>query len=148
VAKKFDLVQSSYALYYSPQRMSVLDVMRNHLKHDGRLAVFTPNAPHGMVDFVAQYSEIPQGVTECMVFGPNVLEKYFRKNFWEVTIHLFHNVVRILTVTDFLEFYKSTTYFNSEAEEKICADVQRKIDKYGFFEFEKNGYLIIGQNKI
>lgn len=146
--KQYDLAQSSYALYYSPRRIHVLDVMRNHLKPNGRLAVFTPNAPHGMVEFARQFSEIPEGVDECMVFGPNVLESYFRKHFWNVKIHFFHNIVRVPNVEDFLIFYKSTTYYKSDAEEKICAAVQDKIDREGYFEYEKNGYLIIGEAQI
>lgn len=148
VTKEYDLAQSSYALYYSPRRMHVLDVMRKHLKPEGRLAVFTPNAPHGMVEFARQFIEIPSGVDECMVFGPDILERYFRQHFWDVTIHLFHNIVKIPSLTEFLTFYRSTTYYDEAVEEKIGAAVQDIINRDGCFEYEKNGYLIVGQNQI
>lgn len=146
--KQYDLAQSSYALYYSAERMAVLDTMRKHLKPNGRLAVFTPNAPHGMVEFVRQFAEIPGGVDDCMEFGPHVLEPYFRKHFWDVTVHFFHNVVRIPTVADFASFYRSTTYYNASVEQQLSAVVENKITENGFFEYEKNGYLIIGQSQF
>jgi ubiquinone/menaquinone biosynthesis C-methylase UbiE len=47
--KRYSLVHSSYALYYSSRRLDVLDVMRRALKPGGRCAIYTPSAPHGLV---------------------------------------------------------------------------------------------------
>jgi SAM-dependent methyltransferase len=146
--KKYDLAHSSYALYYSPRRQEVLRVMRDSLKPNGRLAAFTPNSPHGMVDFVRQFHAIPAEVDESLLFGPSVLEPFFRQSFWDVTVHFFHNRVRVEDVETFMKFYRATTYFVKDCEPAIAAKVQNIISSKGYFEYEKNGYLIIGGNRF
>jgi SAM-dependent methyltransferase len=142
--KKFDLAQSSYALYYSPQRLAVLDTMKNSLKAAGRLAVFTPNQPHGLVEFARALGPIPTEIDDSIRFGPAVLEPYFRKNFWEVTVHFFHNIVSVTSLDDALVFYRATTYYREELEAEFGKRVQEQISTNGVFSYEKNGYLIIG----
>jgi ubiquinone/menaquinone biosynthesis C-methylase UbiE len=144
--KKYDLAQSAYSLYYAADRSVVLDAMRKALKPEGRLAIFTPNEPHGMVNFVKQFTPVPQQVEDCFIFGPTVLLPYFRKNFWDVQIHLFHNVVTVPSVDDFLTFFRATTYYNQAVEKQVAEAVQKEIDKYGSMKYEKNGYLIVGSH--
>lgn len=146
--KNYDLAQSAYSLYYAANRHLVLDTMRQALKPHGRLAIFTPNSPHGMVNFIKQFTPVPDLVEECFIFGPSVLEPYFRKYFWDVEIHLFHNVVTVPSVDDFLTFFRATTYYNQSAETKVADAVQQEINKHGTMKYEKNGYLIIGSNPL
>lgn len=144
--KKYDLAQSAYSLYYAADRTVVLDAMRKALKPEGRLAIFTPNEPHGMVNFVKQFTSVPRQVEECFIFGPTILEPYFRKHFWDIEIHLFHNVVTVPSVDDFLTFFRATTYYNQAVEKQVADAVQKEIDKHGTMKYEKNGYLIIGSH--
>jgi SAM-dependent methyltransferase len=146
--KKYDLTHSSYALYYSPQRIQVLGVMRDSLKPGGKLAVFTPNRPHGMVDFARQFHPIATEIDESLVFGPSVLEPFFRATFWDVVVHFFHNKVRVSDPDDFMSFYRATTYYVRDAEAEIRKRVSDTIEKAGFFEYQKNGYLIIGTDRF
>jgi ubiquinone/menaquinone biosynthesis C-methylase UbiE len=146
--KKFDLAHSSYALYYTRDRHRVLDAMREALKEDGRLAIFTPNDPHGMVNFVKRWAKVPAQVEDCFKFGPAVLEPYFREHFWDVSIFLFHNVLRIPRTEEVMKFYRSTTYYDPATEQDVAAEVERQIDAKGYFEYEKNGYLIIGARPL
>jgi ubiquinone/menaquinone biosynthesis C-methylase UbiE len=142
--RSYSLAHSSYALYYSPKRLEVLDVMRQALKPGGRCAVFTPNGQHGLVDFAARFSDIPDPVFESLRFGPNVLYPYFKKHFRGFEIHHFHNVVRVPSVEILLEFYKQTTYYDVHAEDKLRSAAAEQIRTEGHFDFQKNGYLIIG----
>jgi SAM-dependent methyltransferase len=146
--KEFDLAQSSYALYYSPNRMNVLDTMKGSLKQGGRLAVFTPNRPHGMVEFARRLGPIPSEVDESIQFGPAILEPYFRENFWDVTVSFFHNIVTVPDVEDVMLFYRATTYYREPLEKDFRALALEQIAKFGVFRYEKNGYLIIGRNPI
>ena len=146
--KKYDLVHSSYALYYSPRRLEVLSVMRDALKPNGRLAVFTPNRPHGMVDFARQFHPIAAEIDESLAFGPSVLEPFFRANFWDVAVHFFHNRVRVDNAEDFMTFYRATTYYVPDAEPGIRERVANTLRKDGHFEYEKNGYLILGSQRL
>lgn len=142
--KRYDLAQSTYALYYSKDRAHVLDVMRGALKPGGRCAVFTPNAPHGLVDLAARFTRIPAEIGDCMVFGPQVLKPYFDRNFARVDVHHFHNDVTLPSADKLLEFYRQTTYYDPAAEAPMRAHVEAEIRAHGAFRYEKNGYLIIG----
>lgn len=144
--KRYDLAQSSYSLYYASDRARVLDIMRGALKPGGRCAIFTPNAPHGLVELAQRFSEVPEQVIECMRFGPSFLEPYFRSRFANVEVHLFHNVVSLPTSDDLIEFYRQTTYFDAGAVEPMRAVAEEAIRRDGTFRYEKNGYLIIGRN--
>jgi ubiquinone/menaquinone biosynthesis C-methylase UbiE len=144
--KKYDLVHSSYSLYYATDRAKVLDIMSAALKPGGRCAIFTPNAPHGLVALAQRFTNVPEQVVECMRFGPEFLEPYFRRRFAKVDIHLFHNVVSLPTADDLIEFYRQTTYFDPAAVAPMRAAAEEAIRRDGAFRYEKNGYLIIGRN--
>ena len=146
--KKYDLVHSSYSLYYADSPATVLNAMKNSLKPNGRLAVFTPNSPHGMVDFVRQFYPIPAAVDASLSFGASVLEPFFKTNFLNVVIHLFNNTLRIPGVDDFMGFYRATTYWEREKEPIVISKVTEIIDKLSYFEYQKNGYLIIGRDPL
>lgn len=142
--KRYSLAHSSYALYYSSKRLDVLDVMRGALKPDGRCAIFTTDRPHGLVELAARFSTIPPEVEESLRFGPEVLQPYFVRHFRRVDIHHFHNVVTVPSAEILIEFYRQTTYYDRQAEPRIRAAVEEEIRSSGHFQYEKNGYLIIG----
>jgi len=146
--QRYDLAHSAYSLYYSSNPQNVLDSMRNSLNGEGKLAIFTPNEPHGMVNFVKQFTSVPKQVDDCLVFGPRFLEPYFRRHFWDVSISFFHNVIKLRNVEDFINFYRVTTYYDRRVEKELAEEVQQHITEQGYFEYEKNGYLIIGQHQF
>lgn len=144
---KFDLAHSSYALYYANDHIKVLSAMKDSLVKNGRLAVFSPHNPHGMVEFVRDFCEIPVTVDQSLCFGPKVLEPFFRKNFWEVEVHFFQNELTLNNTQDFISLYKATTYFKENILDGIALSVESIIKKRGEIKFSKPGYLIIGSDK-
>jgi len=145
--KYYSLAHASYSIYYSPSRMSVLNLMAARILPTGRVAVFTPVAPHGMVEIARNFSKIPQAIDDCFAFGKNFLEPEFRKLFWEVEIHFFQSEMIIDSITDFIDFYRATTYYDVEAEQQLRSYAQKQITSQGALRYEKNGYLIIGCDK-
>jgi ubiquinone/menaquinone biosynthesis C-methylase UbiE len=143
--KTYDLAHSSYALYYSKDRNQVLDTMRHALKPGGRCAVFSPCSPHGLVEFAARFHPVPDEIWDCFEFGPDVLKPYFDANFDDVAIHRFHNELRIPDAATLMRFYEATTYYDADHAGEIEAEVERIVAENGCFEYEKNGYLIIGK---
>ena len=143
--KRYDLAQSSYALYYALDRDVVLATMKRYLKPEGRLAIFTPQGPHGLVELAAQYCEIPQPVYDSLKFR-DVLDDWFHSNFQSVEEHEFHNELRIPSADEVLDFYAATTYHDETAVQSIREHVEADIARKGYFEYEKNGYLVIGRN--
>jgi len=142
--KRYTLAHSSYALYYSSERLAVLDVMRGALQRGGRCAVFTPQEPHGLVQLAERYVDIPPAVGESLRFGTDVLHPYFAKHFKRFEIHHFHNVVSVPSAEVLIEFYRQTTYYAAKAEPAMRAFVEDEIKRRDRFQYEKNGYLIIG----
>ncbi len=145
MVKRYNLAQSSYALYYALDRDAVLGTMKRYLKLGGRLAIFTPQGPHGLVELAAQYCEIPQPVYDSLKFR-DVLHDWFHSNFQSVEEHEFHNELRIPTADEVLDFYAATTYYEETAVQSIREHVEADIARKGYFEYEKNGYLVIGRN--
>lgn len=143
--KRYDLAHSSYALYYSPKRLEVLDVMRRTLLPGGRCAVFTPMEPHGLVDLAARFTKVPDTVYDSLTFGARVLKPYFDNNFPKVEVHEFHNSITLPNADLLVEFYRQTTYHDPAAEVAMRAHADDVIKRTGSFTYVKNGYLIIGR---
>lgn len=144
---QFTLAHSSYALYYADKPLDVLDFMRRSILPQGRVAVFVPTTPHGLVDIAKQFSDIPKSVFDCLQFGPDVLEPFFRKHFWQVEVHFFISEMKVKAIDDFMSFYQATTYYDAAAEESVFAYAKNEIEKKGEIVYDKNGYLIIGKMK-
>lgn len=145
--KTYSLAHSSYALYYSPARLDVLRCMADNLFSHGRLAVFTPTKPHGMVEIAARFSAVPDVVFDSLEFGPSFLEPEFRSLFWEVEVHFFQSEMQVTSVEDFMSFYHATTYFSADAESAIEEFARHEIKAKGFVGYSKNGYLIMGRDR-
>lgn len=143
--KRYDLAQSSYALYYANQPTAVLDVMRGALKPGGRIAVFVPNTPHGLVDLAARFTTVDPKIVDSLHFGPRVLAPWFEARMTDIAVHDFTNIMRVPDADKVIEFFRATTYYDAVAEEPMRAHVQAEIDRDGAFVYEKHGYLIIGR---
>ena len=142
--KFYSLAQCSYALYYSPKRMEVLEEMQKRTSPHGRVAVFTPCPPHGMIEFVSKYHEISLPVKDSLYFGENTLRDLFRECFWEVEVHYFQSVISIDSLEDFKSFYEATTYFNEDYANDVYEGAKFQIERDGALNFEKCGILLIG----
>jgi ubiquinone/menaquinone biosynthesis C-methylase UbiE len=142
--QRYSLAQSTYSLYYSPSRHDVLRTMAAALVPHGRLAIFNPLSPHGLVDLAARFGPVPDAVYDSLQFGPTCLEPWFRELFWEVRVDVFQSVVRVTSIDDMRDFYRATTYYSADAEPDLLAAVSAEIDRAGSFTYEKNGYLIQG----
>lgn len=145
--RQYTLAQSTYSLYYSPSRHDVLRTMAEALVPGGRVAIFNPLSPHGMVELAARYGEIPDAVYDSLEFGPTHLAPWFRELFWEVRVDIFQSLVRVTSVDDFVAFYRATTYYDAGAEASLAAHVAGEIERAGAFTYEKNGYLIQGTGR-
>lgn len=146
--KTYDLVHSVYALWYASDHIGVLEAMRQSLKPGGRLAVCTPNYPNGLRELAKRVGRPLPHLDQINNFGSNVLEPYFRTFFYQVTIHLRKNVLCIPTAEEVMNFYRATAYFASDLEPVIRRHVDLEIEMNGYFKFEKNNYLVVGEIPI
>ena len=143
-SKFYTLAQSSYALYYSPKRISVLTEMQKRTKDLGRVAVFTPCPPHGMISFVEKYHKISDPVQDSLYFGENVLRPLFRKSFHELQVHYFQSTISIKSLEEFKLFYEATTYYNESNNQGLYEEAENIIKRENVLKFDKCGILLIG----
>lgn len=141
--KKYTLAQAAYSVYYSPQREMVMRTMAESIYDFGRVAIFNPIAPHGLVDLASRFSEIPPAVMDSLNF-PSRLTELFREIFWDVRVDYFQSEVKVTSLEDFITFYQATTYYSAEAEGPLTEYAKDQIDRFGAITYEKNGFLIQG----
>jgi ubiquinone/menaquinone biosynthesis C-methylase UbiE len=144
--KRYTLAQSAYALYYSPERERVLRTMSESIYDFGRVAVFTPTEPHGMVELAAKFSTVPEAVYDSLEFAEARLLPMFRELFWDVRIDYFQSEMRVTSLDDFMGFYRATTYFDSGAAPELEDYARSMISAMGAVTYAKNGYLIQGSS--
>jgi ubiquinone/menaquinone biosynthesis C-methylase UbiE len=145
--QRFTLAHSSYALYYAESPLRVLQTMADVVAEAGRVAVFTPCEPHGMVEMALRFGPIPELVRESLRFGPDVLEPSFRRLFWDVEVQFFQSEMRVSSVSDFMLFYRATTYFDPSVETEVEEYAKAMVSERGAVTYEKNGYLITGRDR-
>jgi SAM-dependent methyltransferase len=142
---KFDLVQSTYALYYGVEHVKVLEAMRSRLKPGGRLLVHTPAGPNSLRNVINRLGFPTPELAPIDQFGSHVLEPYFRTFFAQVDIQYRRNHLRIPSWEAVLELYRSTAYHFEAAEGPLEQVVRAEIASNGHFLFEKNAYMICGR---
>lgn len=142
--KRYTLAQSAYALYYSPERENVLRTMAESIYDFGRVSVFTPTGPHGMVELAARFSTVPDAVYDSLSFAEERLLPMFRELFWDVRVDYFQSEMRVSSLGDFIDFYRATTYYDADAEPALEQHARREIDAHGCITYSKNGFLIQG----
>jgi SAM-dependent methyltransferase len=144
--KKYDLVHSTYALFYARDHLPVLKAMRAALKPGARMIVTTPIGPNGLRQLVNQLGFQTPELDAIDDFGPRILEPYFRAAFPKIEIRVGRNELRIPTTEAVAALYHSTAYYFPDAEETLLKLVRSQIASHGHFAFEKNAYMIIGHN--
>ncbi len=143
----FDVIHSSYALYYVDDHMKALNELYDYLDNDGQMIIFTPCEPHGMVQFVEKFHPVPVQIAECFAFGNDLLLPFFRDHFKTLTVSYYDNLLSLKNVDDFMSLYKASTYFNADFTDEIQAAVQKIIEEKGQIEMPKTGFLIQGKGK-
>jgi SAM-dependent methyltransferase len=142
--KKYDLIHSTYALFYARDHRRVLEAMRGALKPGARMIVTTPSGPNGLRRLVNRLGFQTPELEAIDHFGTRVLEPYFRSAFPQIEIQLGRNLLRIPTAEAVAALYRSTAYYFPDAEENLLRLVRAQIASHGHFAFEKNAYMIIG----
>ena len=144
--KAFDLAHSAYALYYATEPTLVLDAMHAALNPEGRLAICVPAPGHGLVRFMDSFVTLPEEVRAADAFASDVLQPYFDSRFSNVTVQWLQNIVKIPSVLEVMGFLRHTSYYAEAVRAPVESAIKARIQAQGYFEYEKNSVLLIGQN--
>lgn len=142
--KRYDLVHSTYALFYGREHIAILESMRQVLKPGGRLMVTTPVGPNGLRQTINRMGFATPQLAQIDSFDAYVLEPYFRSCFDQINVQYRRNLLKLPSVEETLKLYRSTAYHFEEAEAPLARLVEAEIAAKGYFAFEKNAYMIEG----
>ena len=144
--QRFTLLHCSFALPYAKEPLRVVTKLAAFLQPPlGRLAISLPCPPHGMVDFVSRYSDIPSSVTQAIHLGSDHLIDHFRTLFYEVDVSFFQSNLVISDISDFISLYESTTYYSSADSSRVISAAREIIGCDGHISFSKCAILLIGR---
>jgi len=141
----YNVIYSVYALYYAKNPTNVLNEMFNRLIVGGSLCIIGPDGPHGLVELARKFHSIPPQVDNCFQFRSKVLEPFFKKNFPKFKISFLKNPQTITTSSQFIDFYRQTTYHNKNAEYKLQLYVEQQLNEHGEIKFDKYSYALVAE---
>jgi ubiquinone/menaquinone biosynthesis C-methylase UbiE len=141
----FDLVYSVYALYYANNPADVLGEMYERLAPGGRLCIIGPDGPHGLVEITRKFHAIPPQVDSGFEFRSKLVEPFFKKNFSKFQVSFLKNPQSITDSTQFLEFYRQTTYYKKESEGPLRIYAEKEISEVGALRFNKYSYAVTAE---
>jgi len=128
----FDLIHSSYALYYSKNPKKLLNNFSKYLNSGGAMIISSPDEPHEMVNFVKKNAVVKKKVLNTLKFYkktllPFMLNKMNKKNFYTIKKV---NYLKFNKQQDFMSFWRSTTYYNKKFENKILIKLKKTSLKF------------------
>ena len=129
----FDIAHSSYALYYAKNPKLVLKSMKTSLSDGGLFLVSAPSEPHEMVNFINKVYKIPAKILKTLKFYKNILIPFLKQNGKNTILIKKINYLNFQRGSDFLNFWKNTTYYNVTAKDIIL----KKLNKRKSLKFKK-----------
>ena len=137
----FDLVFCAYGLYYSADPIALMDEIRLWLKPEGRIAVVGPFGPNNRQLFEivqASGAVLPSPVVESSQrFMLEKVVPWGATNFDSVSLHTMVNRVRWMTAERVLNYWRNTTFFDSEAMPLFESLLRKHFEIYSQFVNEK-----------
>ncbi len=107
--------------------------MRDSLINNGLFLISAPSEPHEMVNFINNNYKIPKKILLTLKFYKNILVPYLKKNGRNFLSNKKLNYLKFKKYKEFLEFWKSTTYYEKKYESKII----RKLKNKKILKFKK-----------
>ena len=116
---KYDLIHSSYSIYYSSNPKKLLQECYKRLNKNGKIIITVPCFPHTLVEETNLINKIPLNVIQSINFYKEILLPFIQRKFTKIKINKFKNILKISNKKDFLNIYRATTYYNKNTEKSI-----------------------------
>ena len=121
----FDLIHSSYAIYYANNPKKILGELFDILKKNGVLLISAPDEPHEMINFIRKNAFISIKVLNTLKFFRKVLIPFFKsKTNKKVIISRKVNFIKFNDINLFIKFWKRTTYYSKKYNSKIVKSLK------------------------
>lgn len=144
---EFTLAHCSFALPYASSPGRVIERLAEVLQRPlGRLAISLPCKPHGMFELAKAVHPVPETVEPAIDLGETMCVGKFREIFGEVDVSYFNSTITFTGLSDFVDLYRSTTYYSQDHAEQVVAHVKARIGEDGCISFKKSAILIVGRD--
>jgi len=144
----FDLIHSSFALYYANNELQSLRAMYDVLENHGTMIISSPHGVNTFLNFLSKYQEIPQLSWDCLNFIDDIVLGFYHKNFMNIKTNMFINNLYVDSSDDLIENYRASTFYNKKIENKIFNEIKNIISQNGFFHIQKNSKVAIANGKL
>lgn len=140
--KKFDIILCNFAIYYMNEE-KVFSLIKNHLNKTG-VGFITGSPDENAIELMNMYLKITDYIPDVYKPGYSDIRKYenlAKKYFKNCQFYRFINPVVFPDVDDYLNYFKSTTLFQSSRDK-----IPDMIERMGIESnkiFEKNGNITI-----
>lgn len=136
---KFDLIHSTYSIYYSKKPIKLLNYLKSKLTSRGKLIITIP----GKINTLKKILNIKDDKKRI---NETAIKNFFNKNFDYVQINFLNNYLKVKKVEDLINFYISSGIYNKSKLEFLRTNIKKKILLDGFFRINKSSIMFIGRN--
>jgi len=135
--KSFDLIHSTYAIYYSKNPLKLLNYLKKKLKKKSKLIITVPGEKNTL-------KELLKIKEDKKKLKKNEIENFFINNFDNVKINILNNYLDVNNFSDIINFYKSSGIYNRKKLNFFSKTVKKKLIKYKSFKIYKSSMMFIG----
>lgn len=147
--KKFDLVISTYALYYITDIKSKLNYIKNAINESGEFCVIGPYGRNNYELFnLIGYTNIDDYIkytsSTFMVEMINFISKEF--SLWSVATMI--NPINYASVDEVMDYWKSSTFYKEELHDEVLNKLNNHFKNNDLFTVNKYVMFCSGKNPL
>jgi SAM-dependent methyltransferase len=118
--EKFDLINSTYSLYYSQDPVKLITLLRDkYLNENGKFVISGPTWEHGLFSLITGKFGDANNVRKTIDFMDSVLTPYLKSLLGPYELHYLNNLSKFESVSEAAAFIQSTTYGSEINPEQI-----------------------------
>lgn len=141
--KKFDLINCTYAIYYSIDPIALIKRLReNHLADRGKIYIAGPTWPHELYTLVTNQFGEDTKITKTIDFMYTELQLYLKNEVSMFETHQLNNVSEFEDFSELASFVLNTTYGSNINK----FDLVKFLSAQGQLQFKKTSALSIFGN--
>ena len=137
--KKFNLIHSTYSIYYSTNPLKLIKYLKSKLNKNSRLIITIP----GDLNTIKKILKIKE---DNKKIKKDELENFFNKNFDKVQVNFLNNYLKVNNIDDLINFYTSSAIYEKNKLKYFIDYVKKKILHNGYFQYNKSSIMFIGYN--
>ena len=138
--KKFDIINSTYAIYYCERPIEFIEFMREYfLAPEGKFVITGPTWVHELYSLiVGEFGENTE-ITKTINFMESTLLPYVRSNYQTCDLHILNNTSVFESIGEVSQFLSNTSY----AARIDSLELIKFLESKKVLEFKKTSLMAI-----